>query len=263
MRHLHAGKIVADRFVKEWLREKPMKAFEIHWTKQLCWHLQTWRKPYQMIRIGSWSTTQRSCFGGCLELPGVVMSISRTSCVMSLLQFLQRSSTMMEGWGRSTKLTDLAQKLESNCENVVASLPQAPDATSSAYIFDWMAFLQSLNENHFHTFNDLAEVVQNGIVRLLQNLSLSLISLIIVSSIDTIIHLPSNVQKENDVVHIRSKPIRSAVIDRYPTTESFWRDPVTRQSLLSTSLTYIIGHVAEYLPHHTSVVLAGGLVKQR
>ena len=68
--------------------------------------------------------------------------------------------------GRMTKTNkaDLAQKLESNCEDVVASLPQAPDATSSAYITDWMACLQSLNENHFRTFNDLAEVVQNGIV---------------------------------------------------------------------------------------------------
>jgi len=85
-----------------------------------------------------------------------------------------------DGRMRKTNKADLAQKLESNCENVVASLPQAPDATSSAYIIDWIAFLQSLNENHFHTFNDLAEVVQNGIVRLLRNPSLSLISLTIV-----------------------------------------------------------------------------------
>ena len=85
-----------------------------------------------------------------------------------------------DGRTRKTNKADLAQKLESDCENVVASLPQAPDATSSAYVIDWMAFLQSLYEDHFHTFNDLAEVVQNGIVRLLQNPSLSLISLTIV-----------------------------------------------------------------------------------
>jgi len=66
------------------------------------------------------------------------------------------------------------------CEDVVASLPQAPDATSSAHIIDGMAFLQSLNKNHFQTFNDLAEVVQNGIVRLLRNPSLNLSSVTIV-----------------------------------------------------------------------------------
>ena len=68
---------------------------------------------------------------------------------------------------RKTYKADLAQKLESNCQDVVASLPQAPDATSSALY--GMAFVQSLNENHFRTFNDLAEVVQNRTVWLLRN----------------------------------------------------------------------------------------------
>ena len=85
-----------------------------------------------------------------------------------------------DGRMRKTNKADLAQKLESNCEDVVASLPPALDATSSAYIIDGMAFLQLLNENHIRTFNDLAEVVQNGIVRLFRNPSLSLSSVTII-----------------------------------------------------------------------------------
>jgi len=85
-----------------------------------------------------------------------------------------------DGRMRKTYKADLAQKLEYNCQDVVTSLPQASDATSSAYIIDGMAFVQSLNENHFRTFNDLAEVVQNRIVWLLRNPSLSLSSVTIV-----------------------------------------------------------------------------------
>jgi len=42
---------------------------------------------------------------------------------------------------RKTNKADLAQKLESNCPNVLASLPELPDAIFSAYIIDGMAFV--------------------------------------------------------------------------------------------------------------------------
>jgi len=46
--------------------------------------------------------------------------------------------------GRMTKTNkaDLAQKLESNWEDVVASFPQAPDATFSAYIIEGLSFIE-------------------------------------------------------------------------------------------------------------------------
>ena len=52
-----------------------------------------------------------------------------------------------DGTMRKTNKADLSQKLESNCKDVSTLLPQAPDAISSAYIIDGMAFVQSLNEN--------------------------------------------------------------------------------------------------------------------
>ena len=75
---------------------------------------------------------------------------------------------------RKTNNADLAKKLESNCPDVLTELPQIPTSTSSAYIIDGMAMVQSLNENHFRTFKDLAEVVQKRTVRLLSNPSLEL-----------------------------------------------------------------------------------------
>jgi len=67
-----------------------------------------------------------------------------------------------DGTMRKTNKADLSQKLESNCKDVSTLLPQAPDAISSVYVIDGMAFVQSLNENQFRTFNDLAEVYRIG-----------------------------------------------------------------------------------------------------
>ena len=75
---------------------------------------------------------------------------------------------------RKTKKADLTQRLESNCSEVLAELPLIPASTSSAYIIDGMAMVQSLNENQFRTFKDLTEVVQKRTVQLLRNPSLEL-----------------------------------------------------------------------------------------
>ena len=110
-----------------------------------------------------------------------------------------------DGKMRKTNKADLSQKLESNCSEILTSLPQSPDSTSSAYIIDGMAMIQSLNENHFRTFKDLADVVQKRTVRLLTNPSLDLSSVTIVfdrydhplSSTAMIIHCPSKQQRGN------------------------------------------------------------------
>ena len=79
-----------------------------------------------------------------------------------------------DGTMRKNNKADLAKKLESNSPDVLTELPQIPTSTSSAYIVDGIAMVKSLNENHFRTFKDLAEVVQKHTVRLLSNPSLEL-----------------------------------------------------------------------------------------
>ena len=74
-----------------------------------------------------------------------------------------------DGTMRKTNKAELAKRLESICPDVLTELPQTPTSTSSAYIVDGMAMVKSLNENHFRTFKDLAEVVQKRTVRLLSN----------------------------------------------------------------------------------------------
>ena len=68
-----------------------------------------------------------------------------------------------DGKMRKTNKADLSQKLESNCSEILTSLPQIPDSTSSAYIIDGMAMIQSLNENHFQTTTSI--YVRSGQIR--------------------------------------------------------------------------------------------------
>jgi hypothetical protein len=82
-----------------------------------------------------------------------------------------------DGSMRKTTKAELTKKLEGNCAEVITELSKMSSCLttcSSVYIIDGMAMVQSLNENHFKTFNDLAEIVQKRIVRLLRNSSLDI-----------------------------------------------------------------------------------------
>jgi len=84
---------------------------------------------------------------------------------------------------RKTAKADLQKKLEENSQSLpeLLVLPQtASDQPTSAYIIDDMEMLQSLNENQFRTFDDLAVVVQKKLVRILKNASLDVTSVTVV-----------------------------------------------------------------------------------
>ncbi|KAG1697215.1 hypothetical protein GQR58_006054 [Nymphon striatum] len=79
-----------------------------------------------------------------------------------------------DGSIRKTTKAVLTKKLEESCTNVITELPEILPICSSVYIIDGMAMIQSLNESHFKTFNDLAEIVQKRILRILRNPSMAI-----------------------------------------------------------------------------------------
>ena len=84
---------------------------------------------------------------------------------------------------RKTAEADLQKKLEENSKSLLELpvLPQtASDQPMSAYIIDGMEMLQSLDENQFRTFDDLAVVVQKKLVQILKNASLDVTSVTVV-----------------------------------------------------------------------------------
>ena len=88
-----------------------------------------------------------------------------------------------DGFMRKTVKADLQKKLEENSESLpeLPVLPQtAFDQPTSAYIIDGMAMLQSLNENQFRTFDDLAVVVQKKLAQILKSACLDVTSVTVV-----------------------------------------------------------------------------------
>ena len=51
---------------------------------------------------------------------------------------------------------DFSKRLESHRPEVLTELPEIPASTSYAYIMAVIDMVQSVNENHLTTFNDLA-----------------------------------------------------------------------------------------------------------
>jgi len=110
-------------------------------------------------------------------------------------------------------------------------------------------------------FNDLAEVVQNRIVRLLRNPSLSLSSLTIF--FDQYDNPPSikSAEREQRDLHLEQAYQMSGnrQVSNY---RKFLKGSCTEASLAEYISNYIIDHVAEYLQSCQSLLL-GALVKQR
>lgn len=163
-----------------------------------------------------------------------------------------------DGKMRKTNKADLAEKLESNCLEVLVSLPHVPETMSSAYVIDGMAMVQSLNENHFRTFDELAEVVQKRIVRLLRNPALELSSVTVVfdrydnvSSIKAAERERRNTSSEVPVYQIQGNR-------KVPNYRKFLQGSSNKASLAEHISDYVVEHAAELIPNGKSIVLAGG-----
>ena len=57
---------------------------------------------------------------------------------------------------RKDNKAEFSKRLESHCPDVLTELHDIPASTSYASIMDVIDMVQSVNENHLRTFNDLA-----------------------------------------------------------------------------------------------------------
>ena len=85
-----------------------------------------------------------------------------------------------DGSMRKTVKSDLAKCLESNCEELHQLPTTDSTSNSTLYIIDGMAMVQSLNESQFQTFNDLGEVVIRKLLKIINDLTLSVSDVAIV-----------------------------------------------------------------------------------
>ena len=75
-----------------------------------------------------------------------------------------------DGSMRKTNKVDLTKRLEEQCDELPV-LPQVSLMSSqpAAFLIAGMETIQSLNDNHFKTFNDLGKVVLKRLVQIMNN----------------------------------------------------------------------------------------------
>lgn len=161
---------------------------------------------------------------------------------------------------RKTAKADLTKKLEANCADVLAELPQISaihEPTSSAYIIDGMAMIQSLDENHFTTFQDLATIVQKRLLRLFRNPSLDISSItVIFDRYDVKTSIKSSERQRrgaNNMVLTYQIQGRRQV----PNYRQFLKSGGNKSSLANFISQHILDNY-EQLPNEKSIILAGG-----
>ena len=164
-----------------------------------------------------------------------------------------------DGTMRKTNNADLAKKLESNCPDVLTEVPQIPTSTSSTYIIVGVAMVQSLNENHFRTFKDFAEVVQKPTVRLLSNPSFELSCVTIVFDRYDNGSLTKATERERRGSSALVPTYQIQGSRKVPNYCKFLKGAGNKASLANYISLYILEHATEYIPNGKSIILAGGL----
>ncbi|KAG1699856.1 putative trafficking protein particle complex subunit 2 [Nymphon striatum] len=165
-----------------------------------------------------------------------------------------------DGSMRKTAKADITKKFEANCADVLVELPQIstiPEPTSSAYIIDGMAMIQSLNANHFTTFKDLATIVQKRLLQLFRNPSLNIGSITVIfdrydvkSSIKPSERLRRNANNVAQTHWIQGGR-------QVPNHRQFLKSGCNKSSLPKfISQHIVVNH--EQLPKERSIILAGG-----
>ena len=72
-----------------------------------------------------------------------------------------------DGSMRKVTKSDLASKLEECCPK--ETVLETAGYTKTAYIIDGMSFVQSVNADHFQTFDDLGQIILKRLIRVLRN----------------------------------------------------------------------------------------------
>ena len=163
-----------------------------------------------------------------------------------------------DGPMRKTVKSDLAKCLESNCKEVHQLSP--PDSTSSTtlYVIDGMAMVQSLNESQFQTFNDLEELVLRKIMKILNDSALGVSDVAVVfdryDKEDSIKAMERNRRGGGEIL---SSHIISGT-RTVPNYKQFLKSSGNKASIAAFISIYVEEKAKSRLPSGKSIILSGG-----
>jgi hypothetical protein len=163
-----------------------------------------------------------------------------------------------DGKMRKTKKSDLAVKLEENGGEIVV-LPQISLVShTDAYLIDGMAMIQSLNENHFKTFNDVGNLVLKRCIRILNNRDMDVaVVTVVFDRYDQELSIKSSERDRRGTTDGGIAILIQGNRD-VPNYRCFLKSAVNKASLAAFISDYVCSNGGELLPARRSIILAGG-----
>ena len=159
---------------------------------------------------------------------------------------------------RKTVKSDLAKCLESNCEEVHQLPTTDSTSNSTLYIIDGMAMLQSLNESQFQTFNDLGKVVIRKLLKIINDLTLSVSDVAIVfDRYDKDDSIKAMERSRKGGGEILSSHVISGA-RTVPNYKQFLKSSGNKASIAAFISLYVEEKVQNRLQSGKSIILSGG-----
>ena len=163
-----------------------------------------------------------------------------------------------DGTMRKTTKTDLAKKLESNCDEIQVLAVSHDNHT--AYIIDGMVLLPALDESKFETFNDLGLVVMQRIQSLLTtNLGVTSVTLVFDRNDCEILIKQLERDRRTDKETTPTYVISGR--RRVPNYRKFMKNATNKSALAEFVSVYLTDTVPQILEEHQWLMLAGGFTK--
>lgn len=164
-----------------------------------------------------------------------------------------------DGAMRKTTRSDLATKLESVCKEST-ELPHDTHGVPAAYIIDGMGVIQALNDNHFKTFNDLAEVVLKRVIRVLRNPDFDAGTVTLVFDQYWDLSIKSGERQRRGTQATQPVQTHQIIGSRdVPHFRQFLKVPGNKSALVTFVCDYIMKQSKERIPNDKMIVIAGGL----
>ena len=163
-----------------------------------------------------------------------------------------------DGSMRKTVKSDLAKCLESNCKEVHQLSPPDSASSTTLYIIDGMAMVQSLNESQFQTFNDLGELVLRKIMKIFNDSALGVSDVAVVfdryDKEDSIKAMERNRRGGGEIL---SSHIVSGT-RTVPNYKQFLKSSGNKASIAAFISIYVEEKAKSRLPSGKSIILSGG-----
>lgn len=164
-----------------------------------------------------------------------------------------------DGAMRKVTKSDLASKLEERCQKETVLKSEA--YTRTAYIIDGMSLVQSVNETHFQTFDDLGQIILKRLTRLLKNPDLHIEVETVVFDrydVDASLNIKGGERQRRGDSHEHRASHKVIGNRKVPNYKQFLKSGKNKAELIYFLSQYIEARAPDMIAPDKTLVIAGG-----